>query len=152
MIFVETRLDVARPAAEVFAFVSDQTNAPLWQLGLHEVRRITEGPIGVGTEHVFVRHFAGSRIESRNRFVRFDPVELFVEFEIPDGKITGKASYRVEPIGATRCRLISQMHFTVSGTGTPGHSTLVLVLKRDAARDDLTLKHLSETAPAPSRP
>jgi hypothetical protein len=44
-----------RPASEVFAFVSDQTNAPLWQEGLQEVRRITEGPIRVGTEHVFAR-------------------------------------------------------------------------------------------------
>ena len=41
MIEVVPHLDVDRPAAEVFAFVSDQLNAPHWQRGLHEVRRTT---------------------------------------------------------------------------------------------------------------
>jgi hypothetical protein len=50
VIDVVTHLDVDRPAGDVFAFVSDQLNAPRWQRGLHEVRRTTDGPIGVGTE------------------------------------------------------------------------------------------------------
>ena len=96
MISIETRIQIESPAAEVFAFVADQTNAPQWQDGLAEVRRVTDGPIGVGTEHVFVRQFAGRRIESRNRFTRFEPGR-FVEFEIPEGWLTGTASYRVDP-------------------------------------------------------
>ena len=88
MISIETRLDIERPSAEVFAFVSDHTNAPLWQRGLHNVRRLTEAPIGVGTEHVFERRFAGRLIESRNRFTQYDQARLFVEFEILEGWIT----------------------------------------------------------------
>jgi hypothetical protein len=45
VIDVVTHLDVERPAADVFAFVGDHLNAPRWQRGLHEVRRITERPI-----------------------------------------------------------------------------------------------------------
>ena len=60
----------ARPAGEVFAFVPDQTNGPKWQAGLAEVRRVTPGPIGVGTEHVFVRRFAGRRSRSRETRAR----------------------------------------------------------------------------------
>ena len=82
VIDVVTHLDVDRPAADVFAFVSDQLNAPRWQRGLHEVRRTTDGPIGVGSQHVFVRRFAGRRIESRNRFVEFEPGR-YLAFEIP---------------------------------------------------------------------
>ena len=41
---IQTRIDIARPAAEVFDFVADQTNAPRWQQGLSEVRRITPPP------------------------------------------------------------------------------------------------------------
>ena len=103
VIDVVTHLDVDRPAGDVFAFVSDQLNAPRWQRGLHEVRRTTDGPIGVGSEHVFVRRFAGRRIESRNRFVEFEPGR-YVAFEIPDGAMTGRASYsssRSMPTGAT---------------------------------------------------
>ena len=72
MIDLTTSVEIARPVPEVFVFVADQTNAPRWQTGLHEVRRLTEGPIGDGTEHEFVRTFAGRRVASRNRFVAFE--------------------------------------------------------------------------------
>ncbi len=96
MIDQETTVEIARPVGEVFDFVADQTNAPQWQAGLHEVRRLTEGPVGVGTEHEFVRTFAGRRVASRNRFVVFEPGR-YVEFEIPSGWITGRASYLPSP-------------------------------------------------------
>ena len=146
MIDVTTHLDVARPAAEVFAFVSDQLNAPRWQRGLHEVRRTTDGPIGVGSEHVFVRRFAGRRIESANRFVEFEP-ERFVAFEIPSGVITGRASYLVEPIGADRCCLTSTMEFEVAGWMRFAERLLSRVLERDSRRDEQTLKELLEARP-----
>lgn len=115
MIDVETKLSVDRPAGEVFAFVSDQTNAPEWQKGLLDVQRTTPGPIGVGSEHTFVRNFAGRRIESRNRFIAYDESGYFVEFEIPQGAITGVASYRVEARSSGTCLLTSRMQFKVAG-------------------------------------
>ena len=69
VIDLETTVEISRPVAEVFAFVADQTNAPRWQNGLAEVRRLTEGPLGVGTEHEFIRRFAGRKMATRNRFV-----------------------------------------------------------------------------------
>jgi uncharacterized membrane protein len=146
MIDVVTHVDVDRPAAEVFAFVSDHLNAPLWQRGLHEVRRTTVDPIGVGSEHVFVRRFAGRRIESRNRFVEFEP-DRYVAFEIPDGKVTGRASYLVEPIGHDRCQVTSTMQFSVDGWMRIAEPLLARILERDSRRDEQTLKrHLESTA------
>lgn len=95
MIEVTTSVEIARPVQEVFAFVADQTNAPKWQTDLHEVRRLTVGPLGVDSEHEFVRTFAGRRLASRNRFVVVEPGR-YVQFEIPSGWITGTASYRTE--------------------------------------------------------
>ena len=46
MLTVEGSIVIGRPAEDVFAYVSDQTNAPRWQRGLLEVRRTTDGPIG----------------------------------------------------------------------------------------------------------
>ena len=144
MIDVVTHLTVDRPSAEVFAFVSDQLNAPRWQRGLHEVRRVTEGPIGVGSEHVFVRRFAGRRIESRNRFVEFEPGR-FVAFEIPDGSMTGRASYLVEPIDGDKCELTSTMKFEVSGWMRIAEPLLARILERDSRRDEHALKRLLES-------
>lgn len=144
MIDVQTKIDIARPAAEVFAFVSDQTNAPRWQQGLHEVRRTTDGPIGVGSEHVFIRVFGGRRIESWNRFVAYDEVNMFVEFEIPSGPITGVASYRVEPTEGDTCRVTGAVRFQVSGVMRLATPLLSYVMKRDFERDDRRLKSLLE--------
>lgn len=144
MIDVETKLSIDRPAGEVFALVSDQTNAPAWQQGLLDVQRTTPGPIGVGSEHTFVRNFAGRRIESRNRFIAYDESGYFVEFEIPQGPITGVASYKVEPQSPGTCLLTSRMRFTVSGVMRLATPILARVLKRDSERDELQLKVLLE--------
>lgn len=146
MIDVVTHLDVDRSAAEVFAFVSDQLNATRWQRGLHEVRRTTDGPIGIGSEHVFIRRFAGRRIESANRFVEFEPGRL-VAFEIPDGLVTGRASYLVEPTGADRCHLTSTMRFQVGGWMRVAEPLLARVLERDSRRDEQNLKEILEATP-----
>jgi uncharacterized membrane protein len=140
---MQTRIDIDRPAGEVFDFVADQTNAPRWQHGLHEVRRITPVPVGVGTEHVFARRFAGMNIESRNRYTAYDPGR-FVSFEIPSGKITGEASYLVEPTGANTCRLISEVHFRVSGLAGLATPILARVFERDSRKNVATLKDLLE--------
>jgi hypothetical protein len=145
---LRTQVDIARPAGEVFDFVADQTNAPRWQHGLHEVRRETPGPIGVGTEHAFVRRFAGMRIESRNRFIAFEPGR-FVSFEIPSGTISGQASYLVEPTDAHSCRLVSEVHFRVSGLTGLAAPLLARAFQRDSRRDEATLKQLLEDTPGP---
>ena len=69
MIEVEQSITINRPVKEVFAFVADQRNAPRWQSGLLEVRRTTEGTLGVGTKHRFVRKFVGRRLEASNEYV-----------------------------------------------------------------------------------
>ncbi|MDQ3104693.1 MAG: SRPBCC family protein [Actinomycetota bacterium] len=148
MIVVESVVDIDRPATEVFSFVADQTNAPRWQHGLHEVRRLTDGPIGVGTEHAFVRRFAGRRIESRNRFIHYEP-SCCVQFEIPDGWLTGQASYLVEPTGTGRCRLISSMQFHATGPAALAGPLLAHVLARDSRRDEAALKALLEAQEHP---
>lgn len=147
MISIESQIQIERPDTEVFAFVADQTNAPRWQDGLAEVRTVTEGPIGVGTENVFVRQFAGRRIESRNRFTRFEPGR-FVEFEVPQGWITGTASYRVDPIHSGGCRLTSRMDFRIRGPLKVLSPLLARLLARDSRADETTLKTLLESATA----
>ena len=142
MIDLETSVEISLPVAEVFAFVADQTNAPQWQNGLHEVRRLTEGPVGVGSQHEFIRRFAGREIASRNRFVAFEEGR-YVRFEIPDGWLTGEASYLTEPspVGTV---LTSQMRFHAHGVAALLEPLLSRVLARDSRRDEARLKQVLE--------
>lgn len=148
MIFQESRLPIARPPGEVFDFVSDMTNAPRWQKGLHQVRRLTPGPLRVGTEHDFVRRFAGREVASRNRFVALDPGR-FVAFEFPEGWITGRGSYHVEPDGHGGSLLTSRVELNVTGALRLMEPILARVLRRDVRRDDHALRTVLEAAPSP---
>lgn len=88
---LESHLDIERPAEEVFAYVSDQLNAPKWEHGLSMVVRLTPGPSGVGSEHEFTRVFLGRTGKGHNRSVKFDPGRYF-EF-VMTGGMDGRASY-----------------------------------------------------------
>ena len=146
MFEVETTLEIRRPVREVFAFVADQTNAPTWQAGLYEVRRLTDGPIGVGTEHEFVRKFAGRELASTNRFVDYEDGR-YVEFEIPEGWLTGRASYLAEasPDGTV---LTSRVQLSGRGPVAVFEPVLRRLLARDSRKDEAKLKLLLEGEPS----
>jgi hypothetical protein len=55
----ENTVLIARPIEDVFAFLSDLENVPKWNYAIVETRKVSEGPIGVGTTYQQVR--------SRNR-------------------------------------------------------------------------------------
>ena len=92
----------------MFAYVSDETNAPRWQRGVREVRDKTEGPIGLGTRHTAVRAFMGRTLELSNEYTRY-------ELKIV-GTMPGQASYVVEPAGTgDRARLTSRIDMQAPG-------------------------------------
>lgn len=143
MISVESSVEIQRTSAEVFAFVSDQTNSPRWQRGLAEVRRTTAGPPGVGTEHIFTRRFAGHALSARNKYTAFEEGSGFT-FEIPDGWLSGSVSQKIEPTGKASSRLITSMRLNPSGPAALGSALLAHILTRDVRRDQATLKALLE--------
>ena len=108
----EQTIVIDRPVGEVFAFVTDQRNTPKWQAGLVEVRRLTDGPTGIGTRHVFVRNFLGRRMEGTNEYVAYQPDKL-VTFRTISGPPL-EASYMFEPAG-TGTRITSRVQLQGSG-------------------------------------
>ena len=107
MIQLEKSIIIHRPVEEVFAFVDDQRNAPQWQDGLVAVRRTTEGPIGVGTRHTFVRTFMGHRMEGSNEYIEYEPNKC-VRFRSSSGPISFQFAYLTKPT-ATGTQVTSVM-------------------------------------------
>ncbi len=145
MFVVESGVDIDRPVPEVFDFVADMTNAPLWQAGLSLVQRTPPGPVRVGSEHVFERRFAGRALKSRNRITAFQPPSR-IAFEIPDGSISGRAAYEVTPT-AGGSRVSCRMEFRAAGPGRLLEPLLARLLKHDSRRDDQRLKAVLESRP-----
>ncbi len=55
MIEFENNISIDRPANEVFAFLSDFENIPKWNYFVLEVRKISDGPVGIGTTYHQIR-------------------------------------------------------------------------------------------------
>src|SRR5258708_1105458 len=72
MINVEASIIVSRPIEEVFAYVSDFRNAAQWQAGVVDVRQMPEGPVGKGTQIIFVRTFLGRKLEGTSEVVEYE--------------------------------------------------------------------------------
>lgn len=143
MIAAEGSIDINRTADDVFAYVSDQSNGPLWQPGLLEVRRTTEGPIGVGTRHTFVRTFMGRRMEASNEYTRYEPNTL-VAFEFTGGGMAGQGSYVVEQAGVDRTTLTSRVELRPSGLLRLAEPLMLASLRRDMKATLGKLKSLLE--------
>jgi len=143
VVTVETSIAIDRPAEDVFAFVSDHTNAPRWQRGLLEVRRANDSPIGVGTRHTFVRTFMGRRLEASNEFTRYEPSRL-VAFNATSNWLPGQGSYVVEPTGRASARLIARVELRPSGLFRLAGSLMAAALRREVGANLSDLKGLLE--------
>jgi uncharacterized protein YndB with AHSA1/START domain len=55
MLEFENAITINRPLSEVFEFVADPVNLPKWNYYVFTVRKLSDGPIGVGTAYHQVR-------------------------------------------------------------------------------------------------
>jgi hypothetical protein len=143
MIHVEDSIIINRPVEEVFAFVADQTNGPRWQDGLLEVRRITSGPIGVGTKHTAARKFLGRKMELTNEYIKYEPNKQ-VTFKGESGSMRFEASYLTEPT-TNGTKVISQMWMEQGGLFSLAEPMIAKNLKRDFEANFHALKALLES-------
>ena len=63
---------IRRSIEDVFGFLSDLENVPKWNYAIVETRKVSEGPIGVGTTYHQVRSVP-SRSEERLEITTYDP-------------------------------------------------------------------------------
>ena len=99
---VEHSVVINRPTEEVFAYLDNAENGPLWQSGLLESEYTSEGPVGVGTTKREVRKLRGQRFEQTSEIIEYEPNKK-VTFKSLSGPLPSQASWTFEPAeGGTR--------------------------------------------------
>ena len=94
---VESSIVINRPPEEVFAFLSDKDNDPLWQSGVVEASKTSEGPWAVGSTGRNVNRFLGRQIESTWEITEYE-LNKKVSFKSTSGPMPYQGSWTLEPV------------------------------------------------------
>jgi uncharacterized membrane protein len=73
MINIENSVVINRRIEDVFAFMANTENLPLWAGVVRETIVTSEGPYGVGSTNTVVLEFLGRRIEQNNEVTEYEP-------------------------------------------------------------------------------
>jgi hypothetical protein len=131
-----TTAEIDRPAADVFAVVTEPARFREWQQGVVDGHMDspdgTGKPLAVGAKCVMVRRIGGSDRASTSELVRFDPPRTW-GVRGTDGPIRAAVDVQVEPVTDSRSRLTISVDFTGYGIG----KILVPLMVRREARKEM---------------
>ena len=104
----ELAVEIARPSAEVYAYLADPTHLPEWQEDVEEVRDAPGGPMPAGGRFTEVRSFLGKRVESTLEVTTAEPGgEL--SLRTVTGPVRASIRHHLEPAGdGTRVRVVAE--------------------------------------------
>lgn len=124
-------IEVARPPAEAFAYVTDPTRMPEWQQGC--LSGELDGPATqVGSRCTTVRRIGGGKRPVTTEITEYDPPRRWADRGI-DGPIRALVGVTVEPLDeGTRSRVTIVLDFAGHGIGK---LLVPLVVRRQAARE-----------------
>lgn len=93
---------INRPVEEVFSFVTDLDKMTQWSAELVEVKKTSEGPVGLGTTFTTAVKFLGRRTEVDNEVSAYEPNKRY-NIKVTSGPITGGGGYTFESVdGGTK--------------------------------------------------
>ncbi len=114
---IVTGIDIARPPAEVFAYLSDPSRFGEWQSGI--IRGGTEGggPPAVGSRCFMVRRIAGAEQTFTCEITELDPPRTWAMTGV-DGPIRAAVTVTVEPAeGGQHSHVTFSLDFSGRGIG-----------------------------------
>jgi uncharacterized protein YndB with AHSA1/START domain len=133
---------INRPVEEVFALLSNPENGPKWNSGSIEVKKTSQGPIGVGTTYRTVRKFLGQRMEDETELTEYEPNRRYAT-KTKSGPIPVEAQVTFERVnGGTR--VTGTMVAEPGGFFKLAEPLLVSMAKRQFEADVANLKDLME--------
>jgi len=147
MVTNENTITINRPVEEVFAYVSDLQNGPQWQNGLLEVRRTSQGPLGIGTQYTSVRKFMGRKLESGIEFVTYEPNKK-IAFKSISGTSPFEQSFIFEST-VEGTRLTTRLELQTGGLMGLAEPLIASGVKREMVANFGDLKDMLESRVTP---
>jgi uncharacterized protein YndB with AHSA1/START domain len=126
-------VEIARPPEEVFAYLTDFSQATEWQENLVSANVEGDGPFGVGSRVRMTRRIGKTERTMTNEVTEHDPPRSWA-FRGIDGPVRAKGKGTLEPDGdGARTRFTMELDFEGHGIG----KLLVPLVVRRQARGDV---------------
>jgi uncharacterized protein YndB with AHSA1/START domain len=133
----EASTSIDRSPEDVFAFLSDVDNLPLWQNSMVEIDKQYEGEPTVGSQSRGVNKFMGRKMEFTTEFTSYDPPKR-MSIKTVDGPFDYRQEERVEPEGdGCRVTIIGEAPAGMGGFFGKMADPLVAKLYGRSVRGDL---------------
>ena len=128
---VTSSIIVQRPIEEVFTFVTDARNNPLWQTGrgLRETQQSPDGPVGVGTRITEVWSFMGRTSEATSEVIEYEPNRSYTRAGISGSSPIKQGVYTFESV-SEGTRWTSSVQVEVGGLFAIAEPLLANTLKQ----------------------
>lgn len=100
MIRVSGTVEIGRPIEQVFGFLADIGNAPRWQRGVVSARKVSDGPMRVGTKFTESMRVMGMKFDTNCELTVFEPPQRITM--VADGMLVhyeGAFTFQATPVG-----------------------------------------------------
>ena len=139
---IEINLVINRPVEEVFAFVSNSENLPRWRSTSLEMKKTSDGSLGVGSTFKGRFTFLGRQFDGNVVVTAHEPNRVYVS-KMAEGPFPLETGYTLEPVeNGTRVTFVAE--------GEPGgffklaEPLVVSMAKRAYTTDLQNLKEMLE--------
>ena len=152
MLTYELHMPISRSIEEVFDFVGTHyfENHPRWEREVVEVRRLTDGPIGVGSRAVMVREEYGRRSEAPLEITAFEPSRT-IAFRHLGGPMLFELAFVMAPAGVSSTDLSVHVQVELQGLYKLLTPIFAFNLPRIGTRIMRTMVELIEAEPSHAR-
>jgi uncharacterized protein YndB with AHSA1/START domain len=143
---VLTEIQIARPRADVAAYVSDPDNAPEWYENIESVEWRSEPPVAIGARMAFVARFLGRRLAYTYEVSELVPDERFV-MRTAEGPFPMETTYAWEDAGDGATRMTLRNRGEPAGFAKLGAPMVAAAMRRANRKDLEKLKAILERGP-----
>lgn len=135
---------INKPVGAVFEFMADPGNDMLWQSGVLDSKRISEGPMGVGTLEESENQLMGRRIKSTLEVTEYE-INRKITYKTTSGPIPFEAKYIFDPISEGETRVTFVAEGDVGGFFKLAEPLVGRAVQREWEANLRTLKDIVET-------
>jgi uncharacterized protein YndB with AHSA1/START domain len=141
-------IEISRRPEDVFAYATDFSNFPEWQLGVMSARRDDDGPLSVGSSASVIRQAGPRKLSRTEEITELDAPRSWTVRGV-GGPLVAVAKGAIAPLDdGERSRLTIALEFEGHGIGTSLLPLVTRQARKQLPKNEQRLKKLLERSHA----